>query len=144
MAVTNNQRIQLAMQLLANGLAPFVDQRLTQRFGNDWPSAVARDGRVPPNAKADAHFLLKSMIAPWREGFGDTLGHSERSWVGELLDIRNRWAHNETFSSDQAYRTLDTVALLLNACNAGEFAGEIEKMRQELLRTRFAEEERSA
>ena len=143
MAVTNNQRIQLAMQLLANGLGPFVDQRLTRRFGSDWPSAVARDGRVPPNAKADAYFLLKAMISLWREGFGDTLGHSERSWVGELLDIRNRWAHNEAFSSDQAYRTLDTVALLLNACNAGELAGEIEKMRQELLRTRFAEEERS-
>src|SRR5436305_10548458 len=84
------------------------------------------------------------MIHLWRDGgFGDVLGHSERSWVSELMEIRNRWAHNETFTTDQAYRALDIAQLLLNACNSGEHAGEIEKMRQELLRTRFAEEERS-
>ncbi len=143
MAVTNNQRIQLAMELLARGLAPFVDQRLTQRFGESWPNTVNPDGRVPTNAKADAQFLLKAMIRLWREGFADTLGHSERSWVSELLDIRNRWAHNDTFSSDATYRALDTAQLLLNSVNAGELASEIDKLRQELLRARFAEEQRS-
>lgn len=144
MAVTNNQRIQRAIQLVAEGIGPFVDKQLTQRFGEDWPAAVNRDGRVPENPLRDGYFLLKAMIHLWRDGgFGDVLGHSERSWVSELMEIRNRWAHNETFTTDQAYRALDTAQLLLNACNAGEHAGEIEKMRQELLRTRFAEEERS-
>src|SRR5436305_12943345 len=84
------------------------------------------------------------MIHLWRDGgFSDILGHSERSWASELMEIRNRWAHNETFTTDQAYRALDTAQLLLNACNPGENANEIERMRQELLRTRFAEEERS-
>src|SRR5256714_5386157 len=82
------------------------------------------------------------MIRLWRDGFADTLGHAERSWVGELLDIRNRWAHNEAFTSDQTHRALDTAQLLLNAVSAGEQAAEIDRMRQELLRTRFAEEER--
>src|SRR5262249_57627085 len=105
--------------------------------------AVNRDGRVPENPRTDGYFLLKAMIHLWRDGgFGDVLGHSERSWVSELMEIRNRWAHNETFTTDQAYRALDTAQLLLNACNAGVHASEIEKMRQELLRTRFAEEER--
>src|SRR5690349_19763384 len=124
-------------------LVAVTNKQLTQRFGGDWPAAVNRDGRVPENARADGHFLLKAMIHLWRDGgFGDVLGHSERSWVGELMEIRNRWAHNETFTTDQAYRALDTAQLLLNACNAGVHASEIEKMRQELLRTRFAEEER--
>lgn len=143
MALTNNQRIQKAVELVADGIAPFIDQRLTQRFGESWPTAVNRDGRVPDNAKSDAHFLLKAMFTLWREGFADTLGHSERSWVSELMEIRNRWAHNETFTADQAYRALDTAQLLLNACNAGERAVEIDRMRQELLRSRFAEEERN-
>jgi hypothetical protein len=94
-------------------------------------------GRVPESPRTDGYFLLKAMINLWRDGgFGDVLGHSERSWVSELMEIRNRWAHNETFTTDQAYRALDTAQLLLNACNAGEHASEIEKMRQELLRTR--------
>ena len=143
MAVTNNQRIQETMQLLAQGLGPFVDLRLTQRVGAEWPERVARDSRVPPNAKTDVYFLLRAMIALWREGFADTLGPAERNWAGELLDIRNRWAHNEAFSSDQAYRTLDTAQLLLNAINSGSVASEIDKMRQELLRARFADEERN-
>ena len=144
MAVTNNQRIQRAIDLVAAGIGPFVDKQLTQRFGDDWPAAVNRDGTVPPSPRTDGYFLLKAMIHLWRDGgFSNVLGHSERSWASELMEIRNRWAHNETFTTDQAYRALDTAQLLLNACNAGEYASEIEKMRQELLRTRFAEEERS-
>lgn len=144
MAQTNAQRVQQTLELLANGLGPFVDARLTQSFGDDWPQAVNNDGRpAPPNAKSDAHFLLVAMIRLWRDGgFGDMLGHSGRSWVSELLDVRNRWAHNEAFSSDQTYRALDTAQLLLNAVSAGGVAEEIDLMRQELLRSRFAAEER--
>lgn len=143
MATTNSQRVQTAVDVLAEGLAPFVEQRLSLRFGEDWPQAVNPDRDPPPNAKNDAHFLLTSMIRLWREGFSDTLGHSERSWVSEMLDARNRWAHNRAFSSDETYRAIDTAQLLLNAVNAGELATKIDPLRQELLRTRFAEEERS-
>jgi predicted AAA+ superfamily ATPase len=142
-AVTNSQRVQVAMQLLGQGLASFVDQRLTKRVGGDWPRAMANGRGVPTNAKRDTHFLLKAMIRFWRDGLDESLGHSGRSWVGELLDIRNRWAHNEQFTTDQTLRALDTTHLLLNAVNAPEPAAEVDKMRQDLLRTRFAEEARA-
>jgi predicted AAA+ superfamily ATPase len=142
MAVTNSERVQRAMELVAAGLGPFVDQRLTQRMGQRWADAV-NDGRASSVSKQDSQFLLKAMIRLWRDGFADTLGHAERSWVSELLDVRNRWAHNESFTSDQTHRALDTAQLLLNAVSAGEQAAEIDRMRQELLRTRFAEEARS-
>jgi predicted AAA+ superfamily ATPase len=143
-AVTNNQRIQRAIQLVAEGIGPFVDKQLTQKLGPDWPRTVNRDGRVPERPKEDGYFLLKSIVHLWHDGgFSEVLGRAERNWAGELLDIRNRWAHNETFTTDQAYRALDTAGLLLNACNAGELAEDLERMRQELLRTRFSEEERS-
>jgi predicted AAA+ superfamily ATPase len=132
------------MQMLSDGLGPFIDGRLTSALGADWPDAVSGEGRsAPANARADTHFLLTAMIRSWRDGgFGDTLGHAGRSWVSELLDARDRWAHNEAFSTDQAYRALDTAQLLLNAVGSGELAAEIDPLRQELLRSRFAEEER--
>src|SRR6266540_3747166 len=132
------------MQLLAEGLAPFVDQRLRKRVGSGWADAVADGGRAASaNAKSDSQFLLKAMIRFWREGLDEALGHSGRSWVGELLDIRNRWAHNEQFSTDQTLRALDTTNLLLNAVNAPDEAAQVDKMRQDLLRSRFAEEARA-
>ena len=144
MALTNTQRVQRAMQLLADGLGPFADSRLTQTLGENWPTLVTAEGRATTaNPLADTHFLLNAMIHNWRDGgFGDTLGHNGRSWVSELLDARNRWAHNEAFSTDQTYRALDTAQLLLNAIGAGEQGAEIDPLRQELLRARFAEEER--
>ncbi|MGH2970460.1 MAG: Swt1 family HEPN domain-containing protein, partial [Solirubrobacteraceae bacterium] len=141
MAVTNAQRVQLALQIVARGLGPYIDARLTRAHGEDWPQHVAHS--VPRNAKEDPHFLLTAMIRVWRDaGFHDALGHSGRSWVGELLDARNRWAHNEGFSGDQAYRAIDTAKLLLDAVGAGELGAELDTLRQDLLRTRFSEEQR--
>ena len=144
MALTNTQRVQRAMQLLCEGLSPFVDSRLNQTLGEQWPALVSDKGRAAPaNARADTHFLLTAMNHTWREaGFEDTLGHAGRSWVSELLEARSRWEHNEAFSSDQTYRALDTAQLLLNAVGSGALAAEIDPLRQELLRSRFAEEER--
>lgn len=45
----------------------------------------------------------------------------QRSWASELIDARNRWAHNEAFSTNQAYRALDTAQLLLNAVGAASW-----------------------
>ena len=78
----------------------------------------------------------------WNEVYRDTLGHAERSLVSELRDIRNRWAHQESFSSDDAYRALDSTHRLLTAVSSPE-AGEIENMKMELLRVRFDEQART-
>ena len=42
----------------------------------------------------------------------------ERNYVRELIDARNRWAHQEPFSSDDAYRALDSAERLLQAISA--------------------------
>src|SRR5262249_17680261 len=60
------------------------------------------------------------------------------SLVQELRDARNRWAHQNPFSSDDAYRVLDSAGRLLTAVSATQ-ADEIEKMKTELLRVRFEE-----
>ena len=90
----------------------------------------------------DAAALLRVMWESWNEVYRDTLGHAERSLVSELRDARNRWAHQEPFSSDDAYRALDSTHRLLTAVSSPE-AGEVENMKMELLRVRFDEQART-
>jgi predicted AAA+ superfamily ATPase len=70
------------------------------------------------------------------------LGHPERSYVSELLDVRNKLSHNEAFSYDDAERALDTMRRLMEAISAGETATELGKMRDTILRTKFTELQR--
>ena len=62
--------------------------------------------------------LLKLMWETWNEVFRRVLGPAERGLTGELRDHRNRWAHQERFSSDDAYRALDSAGRLLAAVSA--------------------------
>jgi predicted AAA+ superfamily ATPase len=139
MAETNNERVGKALSFLAQGLAPFVDRECGLKYGLDWENAVPGDGA---RSKTDIQFLLRTMTSTWREVFERTLGRMERNYVSELIDARNRWAHQEPFSSDDAYRALDSAERLLLAINAGEQAAEVGRMKHDLQRRRYTEEAR--
>lgn len=102
-------------------------------------------GTMPSAQKVsgtDAQFLLKVIWDEWQSVFRNVLGHSERTYVSELREIRNRWAHQDNFSTDDAYRALDSVHRLLLAVSAADEAVEVDRMRQDLLRSRFSEQAR--
>ncbi|MCS7081031.1 MAG: Swt1 family HEPN domain-containing protein [Chloracidobacterium sp.] len=148
MAVTNQERVGKAMEALRAGLGPYVEREVQAAFqsGILHHDAVRRFLDDPltgqkPIATWDAAALLKLMWEVWNDVFRRTLGFSERSLVSELRDWRNKWAHQEAFSSDDAYRVLDSAARLLTAVSARE-ADEIERMKLELLRARFDEQVR--
>jgi predicted AAA+ superfamily ATPase len=82
------------------------------------------------------------MWDAWNDVFRATLGPAERSLVSELRDHRNRWAHQEAFFSDDAYRVLDSAGRLLSTVSAPQ-ADQVEKMKTELLRIRFDEQARN-
>ena len=90
----------------------------------------------------DVAGLLKLMWETWNDIFRKILWSAERSLVGELRGHRNKWAHQESFSSDDAYRALDSVGRLLAAVSAPQ-SGDLEKIKMELLRVRFDEQTRS-
>ena len=52
------------------------------------------------------------MSHTWKDVFRESLGLAERGLVSELCDWRNKWAHQERFVSDDAYRVLDSVQRL--------------------------------
>ncbi len=149
MAITNPERVGKAVELLRAGLAPFVEREFAS-VHKDQALAEARrmlaaEDRINgtrPIAQWDAAALLKVMWDGWNEIFGRTLGRAERSLVQELREVRNRWAHQDPFTGDDAYRALDSVHRLLLAISA-EQAQEVEKMKMELLRVRFDEQARS-
>jgi hypothetical protein len=139
MAVTNHERVGRALALLTEGLAPFVARECRARYGEHWVGRVARHEYANPN---DAQFLLTVLADQWREIFSKVLGRTERTYVSELIEIRNRWAHQGNFSTDDAYRALDTIQRMLASVAAADQALEADRMRQELLRVRFIEQAR--
>ena len=142
MAITNHDRVGKAMEFLKAGLGPFVDREFKSTFKDRAATEHQRfldEDRL--NAKKtvtalDVSALLKIMWDSWNDVFRLTLGPAERSLVSELRDHRNRWAHQEAFTGDDAYRALDSAGRLLTAVSAPQ-ADDIEKMKTELLRIRF-------
>jgi len=147
MAITNQERVGKAMELLRAGLAPFVEREfknLHQAQAADVARRYLSDDRTVAKKQLvdwDVAALLKLMWETWNEVFGKTLGRAERSLVQELRDFRNKWAHQEPFSSDDADRALDSMARLLAAVSAPQ-ADEVGKMKLELRRLTFDEQVR--
>src|SRR5213594_3694872 len=147
MATTNHERVGKALELLKGGLGPFVEREFKSEYTNRAAVETARFlGEDRLNAKRpladwDVAALLKLMWESWNDVFRKTLGPAERSLLSELRDHRNKWAHQESFSSDDAYRALDSAGRLLAAVSAPQ-ADEIEKAKMELLRLRFDEQVR--
>src|SRR6266576_7141437 len=147
MAITNHERVGKGLELLKAGLRPFVEREFKSTYKDRAAAEAARFmGEARLNTQRsigdwDAAALLKLMWDSWNDIFRKTLGPAERSLLSELRDHRNKWAHQQTFSGDDAYRALDSAGRLLTAVSAPQ-ADEIEKMKMELLRLRFDEQVR--
>lgn len=148
MATTNYDRVGKALELLRDGLRPFVERELAAKHGKYWITTVTggwtRDVEWTANDEPhlDAAVLLRMLWDQWNLVFSKTLGHAERSMVSELREVRNKWAHQTPFSSDDTYRALDSAHRLLLAISAPQ-ANELDKMKMELLRLRFDEQVRN-
>ena len=148
MAKSARQQVFEGMELLPEALTPFVEKRLEAGIGNDWPAQVAeRYNNLRPNKKGevvwDQAALFNVMDRFWNEAFRSVLGKAERSLINELGDVRNKLAHNEAFTYDDAERALDTMRRLMDAISAGEVSDNLGKMRDTILRTKFTELQRN-
>lgn len=144
MAKSTRQYVFEGMELLPSALIPFVEKRLETSLKGHWQlEVVERVQGLRPNSTGevgwDQQGLLKTMMAFWKDAFANVLGHPERSYVSELLDVRNKLSHNENFTYDDAERALDSMRRLMEAISAGEVAEQLGKMRDTILRTKFTE-----
>src|SRR5207302_8346628 len=123
MAITNHERVGKALELLKDGLQPFVEREMKAQHAQLWLDQVRTSvadtqthlfsGKGEP--QWDSASLLSVMWNQWNVVFRKTLGQAERTLVSELRDVRNRWAHQKPFSSDDAERALDSAERLLTA-----------------------------
>ncbi len=147
MAVSNHERVGKGMELLRQGLAPYVEREFANKYMERSSTEAYRfmgDDRLLAGKEVpawDVAALLKLMWESWRDVFRLTLGHAERSLVSELREVRNRWAHQDPFSSDDADRALDSAERLLMAVSSPQ-ADEVRKLKMELRRTVYDEQVR--
>lgn len=144
MAITNRDRVDNALTILKSGLAPFVSREFNRNYQGQSTYRLQQIlGRPVHDAEEyfdgmDVAALLKIMWESWNDVYRNTLGYTERSLVSELREIRNRWAHQKTFSSDDTYRALDSIHRLLLAVSSPE-SSKIDDMKMKLLRMRYDE-----
>lgn len=150
MAITNHERVGKALDLLKDGVTPFLERELKSEYQQRWfdevkttlsPQQLTFAG-TEKNPKWDIATVLAVMWNQWNQVFRKTLGQAERTLVSELRDVRNKWAHQQPFSSDDADRALDSAERLLTAVSATQ-ADEVRKMKIELRRTVFDEQMRT-
>lgn len=140
----NSERITRALNLLTEGLAPYVETKLRAIYKENWTRVVRdsfRDERsrgASADIDWDAHALLAVMWDQWNSVFRHELGHTERSLVSELREFRNRWAHQHQFDFDDTYRITDSIRRLLQAVNAPNLEA-IQAEKSDLLESHVAE-----
>jgi predicted AAA+ superfamily ATPase len=142
--ITNRDRVRKALDHLRDGLRPFVERELRAKLGAKWLD----DGRYRLNLQSsrdgsvnwDNQALLKAIGQDyWEDVFKSALQRIDRNYAIELRDVRNKAAHDEAFTNEDAYRALDTAQRLLEAVHANTQAGEIGKLKRELQQGVLAE-----
>ncbi|WP_170755622.1 DUF499 domain-containing protein [Ruegeria lacuscaerulensis] len=148
MAKTTRQYVFDGMEHMQAGLQPYILRTLSAEMGEDWPKQVVdrfsnwhheKNGKI----NLDTQKLLQIMERFWNDAFRNTLDKTHRSIVNELVEVRNKLAHDRKFSYDDAERALDSMRRLLEAVSASEAAEKISKSRDQILRTKFDEMRRN-
>ncbi len=120
--VSYRAQVATAFEILAEGLAPFVDERMSAAYPNDdWIlMAATKLGKRPDVlvSLSDPHFQLEVMNRWWGPAFCPPLAEPIRSTVSELRTARNHWAHpdeDHPFDVDYATRVVLEAEDLLRA-----------------------------
>ena len=139
MVVTNREWVGKALDSLKVGLGPFVSREFIRRYRGRTGVELRRIlGEPPKNPRKPFHDLDVAALLrvmndhhAWNDIFRGIVVRPGRSLVNELLDVRNRWAHQEEFSTDDTYRALDSAYRLLALVKSPE-ADDVKEMRDGL------------
>jgi hypothetical protein len=122
---SNFLRVTEGFEILTRGLSRFVGRELKAKYGADWWNdavlAVLREHQKHglPLAGDDNELIhsldvVRSLILVdqhWSYLFRSKLSRESRSWVKELIQVRNQWAHKglRDMTDEDAWRALDTM-----------------------------------
>jgi hypothetical protein len=142
-------QVGVALEVLAEGLAPFVDSEMRTHFpGEDWiVTAATRLGKREPvlASPTDPQFQLEVMVRWWGPVFAPRLSRHTRDTVQDLRKARNDWAHiDDSHPIDIEYaRRIHTLAEDLLQEIGSPMAEELARLAEQLQRdaARHAAEE---
>lgn len=156
MAMSNRERIGKMIDLLAPELEAFIHRAVGADApeGRTWAELVQlRDERkgisgktyAPEDPQVQLRFITEAIPNQIRRGwwpFKDLLTRVQESYVSELRDVRDAWAHGRSFQDDDAYRALDTAERFLKAIGAGKSAKDVMELRLGLRRVTAEKDDR--
>ena len=147
MAESNRDRVGKVLDLLRDGLALYVMERLQGKYGNGWIEKARQtaNSRASLRAtlrtalknddsfleRADITLLVSLLLDFYNEVFEPQLGQSGRTLIHEIREIRNQASHQQPFRVEDAHRAADSATRLLEMLSAPE-AKETQKLRRVL------------
>lgn len=149
MALSNRERIQKMFEIMAPPLDDFIATVIGKgtQSGAQWVQLVeTKDARNSPGERSydplDPQVQLRMLTEknittdakPGWYPFRDPLGRTGETFASELREVRNKWAHNGSFTDDDAYRALDTGERLLRLINTPTEADGVKRIRLDLRR----------
>src|SRR3954470_21313246 len=148
MATSNRDRVGKMFELLAPPLDAFIGEAVAEvlKDGASWTSLVElKDQQKGITGKSysasdpqvQLRMLTENIPHHLRKGwypFDDAIGRVGQGYTKELRENRNAWAHNASFTDDDAYRCLDTAERLLVLIGASNVADEVKSIRLSLRR----------
>ena len=146
MAITNKERVGRVLDLVAEGLSPWMIGLLVSKYGPEWAEQVGRTagltGRdATPNA-TDPAYLFWVFDKQWHGLFKDHASFDEKRAVSVLWDARKEWAHGPKISSERTERVLMDGEQLLRAIGAVKQADMVDEMRRDFRRIMFEEDQK--
>jgi hypothetical protein len=151
--ISNHERIGRGLELVRRALLPYAERELKAFYGQLWwhdGVENALKGNIGAEARGstdeerfaalDAQALFFIMWDNWNQVFHAKLGHIGRTYISELREVRNKWAHQQAFTAEDAYRGLDTMQRLLEMVSASPEAASIQTSAREMMRQRLEEE----
>lgn len=147
MALSNRDRIGKLFEVIAPALDDYIASvigAVDTSAGANWVRLVAaKDGHAgkvydPLDPQIQLRMLTESSITtnvkPRWYPFSDTLGRVGEAFATELKTARNTWAHNGSFTDDDAYRALDTAERLMTLLGKPSEADQVKSIRLNLRR----------
>lgn len=149
MKLSNNERIGQCLTLLSQVLSPYVEEKMRLVYGNAWFSQVKQcisnknnSNRSDEEILQDVSVLLSVINQRWDKVFRTYLS-PERGLVNELIEVRNKWAHNNCFSADDTFRALDSIHRLLVKIGAEQQEKQVDVHKQIVLKLLIQEKSHS-
>lgn len=145
-SLTNKERVGRVLDLVAEGLGPWMVTHLYSKYGDGWAAEVGRTagltGRDTSPNQSDPAYLFWVFDKQWHAIFKSQLSFEEKRAVSALWDARKEWAHGERISSERTERVLMDGEHVLRSIGAVPQADKADEMRREFRRLMFEEDQK--